>query len=211
VTTSAPALHRNRLRGFNRFVRFHRCDPPRPWLAAALAGAALGLLAMAGPAAAAPDPACKPVIDAMEKGFGTPSHLYTTRETVTGANTTNSSSESIYADGGTWILVHGQWRKSPVNINALRTHQTQQMQNGFTCHHLRDEAVGGDMTAVYGTHQQSSDSGPIDTTVWISKASGLPVKTEADIDISGTMARAGKVHQTTRYEYTNVHSPAGAQ
>lgn len=32
-----------------------------------------------------------------------------------------------------------------------------------------------------------------------------------DLDLSGPMVRGGKVHQATRYEYTGVQPPAGAQ
>jgi hypothetical protein len=48
----------------------------------------------------------------------------------------------------------------------------------------------------------------LDTTVWISKSKGLPLRADIDIDVGGSM---GKSHKSIRFDYVNVHPPAGVQ
>jgi hypothetical protein len=53
-----------------------------------------------------------------------------------------------------------------------------------TCHHLRDEVVGGVPTAVY-REQYTAAIGSTDATIWISKTSGRLVREEEDGDVKG--------------------------
>jgi len=72
---------------------------------------------------------------------------------------------------------------------------------------VRDESVNGEPATLYSGHDQLPDA-KVDSQVWISKARGLPLKMEMDMDTGGA---AGKSHRTVRYEYSNVQPPAGVQ
>ena len=71
--------------------------------------------------------------------------------------------------------------------------------NKTTCRYLNDEPVNGEMTAVYSVHDVSPRA-TTDSKTWISKAKGLPLR--SDIDMNG-----GKSHISTRYEFDNVKAP----
>jgi len=63
-----------------------------------------------------------------------------------------------------------------------------------TCSYLRDEAVGGEVAAVY-REQYRSEVGATDATIWISRTSGRVLREEQDGDIVGK----GKGHITYRW------------
>jgi hypothetical protein len=140
---------------------------------------------------------CQPVDDAMKKIYTTPSHLYTT---MSGG----LKNELIYAGGVIYENVHGKWGRSTVTLQqVMKIEDDNQRNSKTTCRYLRDESVNGEMAAVYGTHAERSDMGiKSDGQFWISKAKGLPLRHEEDIDDGGT-----KRHHSTHYEYTNVHPP----
>ncbi len=76
----------------------------------------------------------------------------------------------------------------------------------FDCRYLRNEVVDGENAAVYSEDSVNDDirsSGQI----WISMSRGLPLKSEAQIDLGGSE----KEHMTTRYDYSNVQAPAGVK
>jgi hypothetical protein len=59
------------------------------------------------------------------------------------------------------------------------------------------------MAAVYSTHDVSS-KGVVDSQIWISRAKGLPLRQDMDIDVGG---KNGKSHSSSRYEYGDVKPP----
>jgi hypothetical protein len=70
---------------------------------------------------------------------------------------------------------------------------------------VRDESVNGEPATLFRMHHHDEDT-TTDQQVWISKARGLPLKQDIDMDVGGT---SGKSHRSMRYEYTNVQAPAG--
>ena len=68
------------------------------------------------------------------------------------------------------------------------------------CRYLKDELVAGEMAAVYSL----KNKGKVDSQIWISKAKGLPLRQEDDVDLG---AGKGKSHNSTRYEYGNIKPP----
>ena len=72
-----------------------------------------------------------------------------------------------------------------------------------TCKYLRDEPVSGQMAAVYSAHDVTPQ-GAVDSQMWISKAKGLPLRQDMDIDVGGA---AGKSHTSSRFEYGDVKPP----
>jgi hypothetical protein len=170
----------------------------------AIVGLTVGLLLMGTPPAAAQEN-CKPVDDAMSKIFTTPSHLYTTMTAVPNNGDKPVITELIYAGGAIYSNRQGKWARSTVTLQKVTQMEQENRRNSkYTCRYLRDEAVNGEAAAVYGTHSERTDELKVksDGQIWISKAKGLPLRHEEDIESEGT-----KNHHSTRYEYTNVQPP----
>jgi hypothetical protein len=140
---------------------------------------------------------CKPVLDAMNKVYTTPTHLYNTMDGV-------SKNELIYAGGVIYDNLHGKWARSSVTLERVKELEAKNFQNSkCSCRYLRDESVKGEMAAVYNTRAERTDL-QVKSAVqfWISKTTGLALRQEEDIEGDGV-----KKHHSTRYEYTNVRPP----
>ncbi|HEX3556266.1 MAG TPA: hypothetical protein VIA62_23860 [Thermoanaerobaculia bacterium] len=168
---------------------------------------AILIAAAAGQPARAADPLCKLVLDAMAKQTATPSHLYAT-EVMALRGGKPKATESIYAGGAIYIQVRGQWKRSPMSIQDMQKQREENVRNAksMTCRYLRDEAVNGEAAAVYHSQAETED-GKSESTLWLSKRSGLPLRSESDVDVGGGEKR----HLTIRYDYGGVRPPAGVQ
>ena len=156
--------------------------------------------------ALAADSTCKYLADANAKIYTMPVHLY---QTDTGAGGKIQTSEVIYLNNKTYLESAGKWRAnpmSPAKMAEIRKETEDEEIKSMTCRAVRDEAVNGEAAMLYSTHQQSQDE-KRDSQIWISKSRGVPLKLEMDIDGGGK----GKNHRSIRYEYANVHAPAGVQ
>jgi hypothetical protein len=71
-----------------------------------------------------------------------------------------------------------------------------------TCQRLADDRVDGTLTAVYTLHSETPDVGASDAKVWISKATGLPLRSEGDVG-----GGPDKMHISTKYDYANITAP----
>ena len=76
----------------------------------------------------------------------------------------------------------------------------------MTCRYLRDETVNGEAASVYHS-QAETKGGKSDATLWMSKRTGLPLRSESNIDTGG----GDKMHLAIRYDYTDVRPPAGVK
>ncbi len=186
-----------------------RASVPAAPVAALVLVAALGALAPAAlTAQASGDAACHGLLaGALTRQLKTPTHLYITESgAIRGGR--EERSESIYAGGAIYVLHRGKWTRSPIALDDLR--------DGFsagkddpkattTCRYVRDEAVNGEAAAVFSSHRRAiEDFQQSDSTIWISKRRGLPLRLEVDIDTGGSLGRS---HISTRYDYTNVTPP----
>jgi hypothetical protein len=174
------------------------------WTAMAIATGIGGICG--GLPARAADTGCKPATDALARMVHTPVHVYTT---VTGAAFTGGkpmSTESIYVGGAIYVRINGAWRHSALGVADVEKQQQKNEREAqeLRCRYLRDETVNGEIAAVYSLHQLAAGA-TVDSSTWISKATGLPLRTEADMDVGGKL---GKSHQSTRYEYRGVAAPA---
>jgi hypothetical protein len=148
----------------------------------------------------AASPACQAILEAVTKVYTTPVHLYTSSATSGGKT---SSSETIYANHSTYVLVNGQWRANPVNPEDIKTMKKRaEADTSTTCAVVREEPVEGESAILYSRHATNNDT-TIDSRLWVSKANGLPLKQVIDMDAGAS----GKNHQSVRYDYTNVHAP----
>lgn len=164
------------------------------------------LLAIAANSTWAMDPNCKAAAEALLKGLTVPVHIYST-QTADSLNGKSRTDEMIYLSNASYVLVNGKWRVNPVSAEQLRT-TLKEANDGHlkaTCRVVREESVNGEAAVLYSTHTEAEDE-KSDTQLWISKARGVPIKQEIDLNVGGA---AGKSHQSSRYEYTNVQAPAG--
>jgi hypothetical protein len=167
--------------------------------------APLGLLALlalpCSAAAQSPLPLeCQPMLTAGEKQFSVPSHALMT---TTGMGPAPMQSEVISIDGATYVKVHDRWIKSPLTSEQLVKQSKDQITSArsHSCKQMPDDVVGGVAASVYSSHTESGP-GATDTQVWVAKSTGLPLKSEVDMNLSGR-----KSHVSVRYEYGNVQAP----
>jgi hypothetical protein len=151
------------------------------------------LLIGAKPLAAQGD--CKLLLDAVSKVFDTPTHAYVTMNMAGKPQT----GESIYAAGEVYAKYDGKWSAGSTTKEIKDIAEKNRQNNKMTCRYLKDELVNGEMAAVYSMHEVSPKA-TTDSTTWISKAKGLPLRSDADMD-------GGKIHMSTRYEYSDVKPP----
>ena len=145
--------------------------------------------------------ACKPMIDAEMKVFDTPTHVYTT--TNVGGHIVTV--ESIYTGGLMYVKVNGGWSSTGTTKSmADMVQKRRQQHSDATCSYVRDEPVRGEAAALYTMNAQLSNGGKLVSQMWISKAKGLPLRQEDDIESGGS---GRKTHNATRYEYANVKAP----
>lgn len=173
------------------------------------------ILALA-PAARAAD-ACEPVYNASIKLLQTPHHAYLTmthsdeqmRNSDTFKRATGKAmyagkvetSETIF-DGTTSYLLHrGKWMRSPVQPSVLLEDAREKSKtHPATCTMVGNQSIDGQATTLYKVHEKETD---MDEQIWISRSSGLPVRAKSEsADGSGG---------DMRYDYTNVHAPAGVR
>ncbi len=165
---------------------------------------ALTLLIAAPAAAQTIPPECQPVVAAGEKQFTLPSHAYILSKGLTPAP---MQSETININGVSYVMVHDRWMRSPVSSAQLAQQAKDKIKTAkaYTCKQLADEPVGTTPASVYTSHTDTG-TGTTDVQLWVGKTSGLPLKSEIDLNSNGH-----KSHVSVRYEYENVKVPAGVQ
>jgi hypothetical protein len=165
------------------------------------------LVAGTGGAALAQEAGCKTITDGMQKVLALPTHIYLTGTAEYQKGKTDNS-EMIYSGSAIYLLLNGKWTRSRMSTTDMAKQEQENIQTQkMTCRFLRDETVGGELAAVYTAHTSSDDS-KSESTIWVSKSKGLPLKVDTDMDVGGA---AGKSHRSQRFEYSNVHPPAGVQ
>jgi hypothetical protein len=139
----------------------------------------------------------KMLADAQVKLHSTPAHVYTTSKI--GSQT--FSVEMIYAAGSMYMKMNGKWSLAGSLKDIEESEKTLQhnANSKDTCRYVKDEAVGGNMAAVYASHSETA-KGTLDMQIWISKAQGLVLRTDMNSD-------NGKDLISTRYEYGDIKAP----
>ena len=143
---------------------------------------------------------CKMVLEAANKTVTTATHTYSTMN-IAGKEQTV---EIIYLPGVIYSRINGKWSSVKMTAQELAELGKPKARNDTaTCKYVKDELVNGEIAAVYNGHDVTP-SGTVDTQVWISKAKGLLLRQDIDIDVGGG---GGKSHTSSRYEYGNVKPP----
>ena len=149
------------------------------------------------------DSACQPVMDAGDKLFTTPYHMFGTEGGAGAGGKKPASSEMIFAGGVQYVLYNGKWSKSPISAEESKAMVERNKKTAKTsCHYVRDESVNGESAALYSTHD-ITPHGTVDSQIWVSKSRGLILRQDMDIDTGG----GHKTHLSTHYEYSNVQAP----
>jgi hypothetical protein len=164
----------------------------------------MGATTIAPAHAATAEPACKPVLDAMQKLSVTP-HRNTTTTTAAYTHGKPETGEMIQTGSAIYVEIKGKWRRSPATPQELQQQTQENLRNAksYDCRFLRDESVNGETAALYSTQTATEDARE-NGQAWISKSRGLPLKQELDMDVGGA---GGKIHRSIRYDYDNVQPP----
>lgn len=149
-------------------------------------------LATLATASAHADGSCQPLVDSLTKYLNTPSHLTTT--TTRGGK--QEQGETINAGSKRYLRVGGKWRVSPMTGEQM-LELAKENAKASTCRVLREESVGGEAAIVYEA-KRNDDEAVSTSENYISKRSGLPLRTELTVE---------GMHMSSRYEYTNVQAP----
>jgi hypothetical protein len=153
----------------------------------------LCLLCLAAPAAAqTTSPVCKPVIDSMTRVI--------TMDHATSSDIGGKTTKTITAGGVNYVQVSGSWRKSTLGPQDALQQVKDNLRNAtaYRCTQLADDAVAGEAAAVYTVHEENPQT-KADSKLWISKKTGLPLKSDEDL--------AGVGHIATVYSYTDIKAP----
>lgn len=152
------------------------------------------LLSVAAPAAAqVTSAACKAPLDGLTKVI--------TIDHATSADMNGKATKTITAGGVNYVQVSGRWTKSQMSAQDSLKQVQENLKNAtvYTCKPLADETLAGEAASVYTVHEENAYT-KADSKLWISKKTGLPLKTEEDL--------AGVGHIAVTYSYTNIKAPA---
>lgn len=147
---------------------------------------------------------CQPVFDALIKVVTTPSHSFTTSTSPAVNGGRAMESETIFSNGQKYIRAHGKWMRPNVTSQDVVEQEKEKEEHAkSTCQFLRGESVNGQAATLYSLHREY-DEVTEDGEMWVSKATGLPLRVEEDVDNRGRKVRE---HRSTRFEYGNTRPP----
>jgi outer membrane lipoprotein-sorting protein len=160
--------------------------------------AALALAAFCISGAARADD-CTAAMAALRAGVQKP---YSTTITMAGfKGMTDYTSRVVMTGTKMYIETHGKWSTVPMTSKQIIATMDDQAKTATTtCHRTGDGSVGGEATAVYSMHVVNKGL-TSDTMIWVSKASGLPAKSQ--------LRMAGGQTITSLFDYVHVQPPAG--
>jgi transcriptional regulator of acetoin/glycerol metabolism len=108
-------------------------------------------------------------------------------------------SEDISTPGGVFWEAGGVWHRSKTTMQENAKDTADSLKELRDCRHVADEAVNGANASKYSLHNQASGG---DESVWIGKANGLVLKSEA---------RFEDRQISSRYEFSNIQAPANVR
>ena len=145
---------------------------------------------------------CQPIFNALQKLVTIPNHSYTSSTAARGG--APRTAETIMAQGKKYIRVHGKWMESHVSTQDVLEQEKENEKNGKSnCQFVRSESANGESASLYHIQRETEDFKE-DSQIWISKARGVPLREEQDIDVGGSL---GKQHNSTHFEYSNIQPP----
>ena len=150
------------------------------------------------------DPVCQALLDAMSKSTRTPVHAYSTMGGLTNG-TAPQQIETITIGDLAYTKIGAEWKASKARrLEAEFMEQMKLHPGAIRCKQEADEPFDGEAAAVYRMRLQEGNK-IVDCKMWVSKARGLMIHTTIDIQLNGAVTNV-----SVRYDYNNVHVPAGA-
>jgi hypothetical protein len=154
--------------------------------------------------AQADDAACQAVLQAVLKQAAVPVHQKVTIESAA-APGKPMQNEMIRLGDTVYMQARGQWMARPYDAARAAEDARQAMTKGeHSCTRVRSEAVDGQPAELYSVQSRTATGGS-DSQIWISAASGLPLRQTVAMLEQGTV----KLKHEVRSDYTNVRTPAG--
>ena len=152
----------------------------------------------------ADDAACQAVLQAVLKQTAAPVHQKVTIETAA-APDKPMQNEMIRLGDTLYMQSRGQWMARPYDAAKAADDARQATTKGeHSCTRVRSEAVDGQPAELYRVQSKTATGGS-DTQIWISTASGLPLRQTVAMLEQGAV----KLKHEVRSDYTNVRAPAG--
>jgi hypothetical protein len=180
--------------------------------------AVLGFGAALATPALAMDTVCQSLFAMQIKAAKTPFHIYMTEQRSFGNQTLAKAgaqlgltgakkSEEISTGKDVYVLNNGKWIDMQTNFFGMskadpNDPDVKKMRETARCHTLPDTMAAGQPASGY---EETNSATGIDSKVWVSKISHLPLK--AELTNNDT---AMKTFTTMTYDYRNVQAPAGA-
>ena len=162
-------------------------------------GTALGVL---GWEARADDAACQAVLDAVIKQATVPVHQKISIESAAAPGKALQS-EMIRTGDTLYMQVRGQWTSRPYDGQKAASDARQAMQKAeHSCTRVRSEALDGQPADLYSVEAKTA-SGGTNSQIWISSASGLPLR-QHTVMLEQDSAKA---QHDVRFDYTDVRAP----
>jgi hypothetical protein len=154
--------------------------------------------------ARADDAACQTVLQAVLKQTAAPVHQRVTIETAA-APDKPVHNEMIRLGDTLYMQMRGQWMARPYDAAKAAEDARRAMTKGeHSCTRVRSEAVDGLPAELYRVQSKTATGGS-DSQIWISIASGLPLRQTVTMLEQGTV----KLKHEVRSDYSNVRAPAG--
>jgi len=139
---------------------------------------------------------CDAAYEAGIKSIQTPHHVYSTTTPRGGQSRTG---EALFDGKNEYLLIHGGWRRSAMPQQVMvEAAQEKLKTHPDACTLVGDRVANGQAVSVYKVNNKETGT---EQTVRILKSSGL---------MQGATATRDGATIETRYEYTNVTAPAGA-
>jgi hypothetical protein len=161
------------------------------------------LFALASPAAA-DNAACEAVLQAVIKQTTVPVHQKITIESAASPGKPLQS-ELIHLGDTLYMQIQGRWMTRPYDAAKVAEDARQAMVNAeHSCTLVRSEAIDGQAAELYGVTGKTP-TGTSESQIWISRASGLPLRQQTTIQEQGKT----RVQHEVRFDYADVKAPAG--
>jgi hypothetical protein len=164
----------------------------------------VGLIAAPTGYSLAEDADCKPMFEAMNHMFNTPSHQYLKQtNTLTGDKAVVS--EIINTGKALYIMVDGKWHNSEITSAQLQEQEESSRKKAklTTCKLVHEETLDGVSVKLFNAHTET-DYGASDQQMWIAKKDGLPVRETIEMTMGD---HAGTSRAEIRVVYTGIAAP----
>lgn len=160
---------------------------------------ALLVLMLTSPALAG---SCDRVMEAGLKSLRTPNKATTV---TSGFNVMPMTATVITIDGFRYaIRTNRNWIKTRFD-QATAEEDYRDSFKGSECNANGSEAIDGDVADIFDSNYLDGDGRRVHERIWISQASGLPVREQSSIMNVGTV----NLTMTTTMDYKDVQAPAG--